>query len=464
MQDHHPIAFLSKSLGKQHLSLSIYDKEFLALLMAVERWRPYLQRAEFLIKTDHHSLCYLDNQTLQSPLQRKAMSKLMGLQFKIAYKKGAENLAADALSRVSHLMTIQVCSEVQPAWLQEVLNSYLTDADAQRRLTELAIASPDAQGYELKDGLIRLRGRVWIGSNSALQTKLITAFHSSAIGGHSGADATYQRLKRLFAWTGLKAQVKDFIKQCDVCQHAKHSHSPPAGLLQPLPIPTGPWREITMDFIDGLPMSEGCNTIMVVVDRFTKFAHFLPLRHPYTAQTVARVFVDSVVKLHGMPRTIVSDRDRIFTSSFWKQLFEELGTKLKFTTAYHPQTDGQSERVNQCLEMFLRCTVQETPRQWRRALPLAEFWYNSCFHTSLGCSPFLALYGHEPNFGAIPELEPDNSSPVAGVLTERAAQIAVLQRNLEAAQRRMKKNADKHRTELEFQVGAQVLLRLQSQW
>jgi hypothetical protein len=418
MQDHHPIAFLSKSLGKQHLSLSIYDKEFLALLMAVERWRPYLQRAEFLIKTDHHSLCYLDNQTLQSPLQRKAMSKLMGLQFKIAYKKGAENLAADALSRVSHLMTIQVCSEVQPAWLQEVLNSYLTDADAQRRLTELAIASPDAQGYELKDGLIRLRGRVWIGSNSALQTKSITAFHSSAIGGHSGADATYQRLKRLFAWTGLKAQVKDFIKQCDVCQHAKHSHSPPAGLLQPLPIPTGPWREITMDFIDGLPMSEGCNTIMVVVDRFTKFAHFLPLRHPYTAQTVARVFVDSVVKLHGMPRTIVSDRDRIFTSSFWKQLFEELGTKLKFTTAYHPQTDGQSERVNQCLEMFLRCTVQETPRQWRRALPLAEFWYNSCFHTSLGCSPFLALYGHEPNFGAIPELEPDNSSPVAGVLTE----------------------------------------------
>jgi hypothetical protein len=216
-----------------------------------------------------------------------------------------------------------------------------------------------------------------------------------------------------------------------------------------------------MDFIDGLPMSEGSNTILVVVDRFTKFAHFLPLRHPYTAQTVARVFVDSIVKLHGMPRSIVSDRDRIFTSLFWKQLFQQLGTKLQFTTAYHPQTDGQSERVNQCLEMFLRCTIQDTPRQWRRALPLAEFWYNSCFHTSLGCSPFLALYGHEPNFGAIPELEPDSTAPVTGMLTERAEQIAILQRNLEAAQRRMKQNADRHRTEQEFQVGQQVLLRLQ---
>lgn len=126
-----------------------------------------------------------------------------------------------------------------------------------------------------------------------------------------------------------------------------------------------------MDFIDGFPLSDGYNTILVVVHRFTKFAHFIPLRHPFTAPSVARVFVDSIVKLHGMPRTIVSDRDRIFTSNFWKLLFQQLGTKLKFTTAYHPQRDDQSERVNQCLEMFLRYNVQDTPREWRRLLPLA---------------------------------------------------------------------------------------------
>jgi hypothetical protein len=461
MQDQHPIAFLSKPLSKQHLSLSIYDKEFLALLLAVERWRPYLQRAEFLIKTGHHSLCYLDDQQLQSQLQRKAMAKLMGLRFRIVYRKGAENLAADALSRVSHLMAIQSRSVVQPAWLQEVINSYITDTDAQRRLTELSISSPDEHGYALQQGINHFQGRVWVGSNSALKTKLITEFHSSAIGGHSGADATYQRIKRLFAWPGLKAQVSDFVRQCDICQHAKHSTTHPSGLLQPLPVPTGPWQDITMDFIEGLPLSEGYNSILVVVDRFTKFAHFLPLRHPFTAPSVARLFVDSIVKLHGMPRSIVSDRDHIFTSSFWKLLFQQLGTKLKFTTAYHPQTDGQSERVNQCVEMFLRCNVQEAPRQWRRMLPLAELWYNSCFHTAIGCSPFQALYGHEPNFGAVPELEPDAITPASGFLAERAVQLGIITRNLEAAQKRMKRYTDKKRTEKEFQVGDSVLLRLQ---
>lgn len=251
------------------------------------------------------------------------------------------------------------------------------------------------------------------------------------------------------------------MRQCDVCQHAKHSNLPPSGLLQPLPVPTGAWCDITMDFVEGLPLSEGYNVIMVVVDRFTKCSHFVPLRHPYTAPSVARQFMDSVVKLHGMPRSIVLDRDRIFTSAFWKLLFQKLGTKLNFTTAYHPQTDGQSERVNQCLEMFLRCMVQDQPKLWRRWLPLAEFWYNSSFHTALGCSPFKALYGHEPNLGAMPVLDSDSSSPVADTLTERAIHMALLKKNLEAAQQRMKNNADKHRIEREFQVGDKVLLKLQ---
>jgi hypothetical protein len=291
--------------------------------------------------------------------------------------------------------------------------------------------------------------------------EVISTFHASAIGGYSGTHATYQRIKKLFAWAGLKAQVAEFVWQCDVCQHAKHSNTPPAGLLQPLPPPTGPWRDITMDFVEGLPLSDGYNVILVIVDRFTKFAHFVPLRHPFTAPSVARAFLDSVVKLHGMPRSIVSDRDRIFTSHFWKQLFQHLGTKLKFTTAYHPQTDGQSERVNQCLEMFLRCAVHDSPKQWRCLLPLAEFWYNSCYHTSIGCSPFHALYGHEPNFGAMPELESALESSAACVLTERATQLALLKKNLDLAQKHMKTHADKRRTEHEFQVGDSVLLHLQ---
>jgi hypothetical protein len=214
-----------------------------------------------------------------------------------------------------------------------------------------------------------------------------------------------------------------------------------------------------MDFIDGLPLSNGANVILVVVDRFTKYAHFVPLHHPYSAPKVARVFVDSIVKLHGMPHSITSDRDAIFTSNFWKLLFKTLGTKLQYTTAYHPQTDGQSERVNQCLEMFLRCTAQDKPKQWCGLLPLAEFWYNSTFHTALGCSPFKALYGHEPNLGALPAV--DVNSPVAGVLADRAAQVETIKQHLTTAQNRMKIYADSKRSERVFQVGDKVLLKLQ---
>jgi hypothetical protein len=162
MQQGQPIAYLSKALGQQHKHLSIYEKEFLALIMAVEKWRHYLQRQEFQIVTDHKSFAYLNEQNLHSDLQRKAMTRLMGLNFKIIYRQGKHNVAADALSRVAHLMAIQAVSSVQPAWIQEVLNSYATDPKAQLLLARLA-ASTDAAGFSLEQGLIKNKGHIWIG-------------------------------------------------------------------------------------------------------------------------------------------------------------------------------------------------------------------------------------------------------------------------------------------------------------
>jgi hypothetical protein len=153
----------------------------------------------------------------------------------------------------------------------------------------------------------------------------------------------------------MKDVVMSFVQQCKICHQAKHEHTHSAGLLQSLPIPQGAWQEITMDFIEGLPLSEGYNTILVVVDRYTKYAHFLPLKHPFTAQHVAKLVLQNVVKLHGCPKSIVTDRDMIFLSTFWKKLFLLMDTKLLKSSSYQPQTDGQSERVNQCLEMYLRC-------------------------------------------------------------------------------------------------------------
>ena len=197
----------------------------------------------------------------------------------------------------------------------------------------------------------------------------------------------------------MKGDVENYIKQCTTCQKAKHSLQHPMGLLQPLLVPEGIWQDLTMDFIEGLPKSEGYNMILVVVDRLTKYAHFMAIRHPYTAATVAQTFLDNVVKHHGFPTSIVSDRDTIFVSNFWKQLFTLYKVELKLSTAYHPQTDGQSERVNQCLEMYLRCVVHDSPSKWKSWLSLVELWYNTSFHSSLGCSPFKALYGYEPNLG-----------------------------------------------------------------
>lgn len=184
--------------------------------------------------------------------------------------------------------------------------------------------------------------------------------------------------------------------ECDVCQRQKYLAIAPGGLLQPLNIPEKIWEEISMDFITGLPKSKGFDAIFVVVDRLSKYSHFIPLKHPYTARMVAEIFVKEIVRLHGVPTSIVSDRDPIFISNFWKKLFKMQGTQLKMSTTYHPQTDGQTEVVNRCLETFLRCFIADQPKSWPQWIPWAEFWYNTTYHSSTGSTPFELVYGRAP--------------------------------------------------------------------
>jgi hypothetical protein len=231
------IAYLSKALSEKNQLLSIYDKEFLALLMAVERWCQYLQRAEFVIRTYHKALSFQTEQVLQSDLQNKAMVRLMGLQYKTVHKQGKENIVVDALSRVGHFMALQTLTKVKPLWVQEVLNSYVTDEEAQRLLAQLVLHSPSEQGFSMQKSVIRNGSQIWVAQNSALRTKIIAALHDSIVGGHSGCLTTYQRMKRLFWWKGLKSNVKLFVQQCAVCQHAKSERVLYLGLLQPLHLP-----------------------------------------------------------------------------------------------------------------------------------------------------------------------------------------------------------------------------------
>lgn len=216
------------------------------------------------------------------------------------------------------------------------------------------------------------------------------------MGGHSGIPVTFCRLKKYFAWKFMKKDVHTFVSSCQTCLQAKPDRARYPGLFQPLPVPDGAWQMVSLDFVEGLPLSHRMNSILVVVDKFSKYSHFIALRDPFTAAMVAQAFMLNIYKLYGMPKVLISDHDRIFTSQLWSELFTRAGVKLAMSTTYHPQTDGQTECVNQCLETFLHCFVHACPQQWFQWLHLAEFWYNTSCHSSLGCSQFEVLYGHSP--------------------------------------------------------------------
>ncbi|GKA69210.1 putative mitochondrial protein [Tanacetum coccineum] len=279
----HPIAHLSKTLAAKHQSLSTYEKKILPVVAALDKWKGYLLDRHFKIITDHFSLKYLLNQKLTTPFQLKWLPKLLGYDYEISYKKGM----ADALSRVNQSGELL---QITVLW---------------RIIVTKAIS--------IVGLMVKRKGKVVVGNDLELRKELIKY---EAIGGHSGV---HRQKPDLSAYPGL---------------------------IQPLPIPERVWTEVTMDFIEKLPVSNGKSVIMMVVERLTKYAHFMALSHPFSASQVAQMFMDNVYKLHGLPESIVSDRDKVFMSGFWKALFTEMKVKLKFSTAYHPQTDGQTKVVS----------------------------------------------------------------------------------------------------------------------
>jgi len=227
----------------------------------------------------------------------------------------------------------------------------------------------DPQKYSYRDGLLFYKHKILLGQSPQIKPQILASVHSDQTEGHSGYEKTLHRVKRNFYWKGMRKDVKRFIRECEVCQRNKGDNTSPVGLLQPLPIPTRIWTEISMDFVEGLPLSRGHSVVFVVVDRLSKYSHFVSLAHPYAAITVAQLFIANIFKLHGMPQSIILDRDPTFTSTFWSELFRLQGATLKLSTSYHPQTDGQTEIVNKCLEHYLRCFSQESPKHWTLWLP-----------------------------------------------------------------------------------------------
>ncbi|GKC33339.1 reverse transcriptase domain-containing protein, partial [Tanacetum coccineum] len=278
------------------------------------------------------------------------------------------------------------------------------------------------------------------------------------------SDKMYYDLRDLYWWPGMKRDIAEYVSRCLTCSKIKAEHQKPSGFLQQPEIPEWKWEKITMDFVTKLPKSSsGHDTIWVVVDRLTKSAHFLPIREDYKTEKLAKIYTNEIVARHGVPVSIISDRDGRFTSHLWQAFQEALGTRLDMSTAYHPQTDGQSERTIQTLEDMLRACVMDFGGSWDTHLPLIEFSYNNSYHTSIKCAPFEALYGRKCRSPVIWTEVGESQLIGPEIVQETTEKIVQIKERLKTARSRQKSYADKRRKPLEFQVGDRVLLKV-SPW
>jgi hypothetical protein len=459
MQEGHPIAYESRKLNDVERRWPTHEKEMLAVVHCLRVWEHYLKAATpFKIKTDNRAVSYHQTQKKLSSKQARWMDYLAEFRYDLEYSPGKMNVVADALSRKSIVAPIASVPEGQ--LLERIKEGMEHDQQAQT-FKELAVQGRTAR-FWFEDGVLYTKGqRIYIPAWGRLRRDILKECHDSRYAGHPGTHRTLSLVQERFYWPRLRDDVEAYVRTCLVCQQDKVENQPPAGLLQPLQIPEKPWEGVSMDFIVGLPKSEGCTSILVVVDRLSKYAEFIPAPKECTAEVTAKLFMRHVVKYWGLPASIVSDRDSRFTGRFWTELFRLLGTALNMSTTMHPQTDGQTERINNILEVYLRHYVTVSQKEWARLLDIAQFSYNLQKNESTGRSPFEIILGFQPTTPKDIVTGYKGASPPAYRFAkdwQERTDIAKLY--LERAARRNKKWADRKRTFRTFNEGDQVLVKL----
>ncbi|KAI3704089.1 hypothetical protein L1987_74302 [Smallanthus sonchifolius] len=393
--------------------------------------------------------------------QRRWVELLNDYDCEIRYHPGKANVVADALSRKERIMlhSVHIHNDIQA----RILKAQHTSITEENMYQEMAC------GIELlletkANGLLYYLDRIWVPDRDDLRIFLMNESHKNRYSIHPGADKMYVGLRQQYWWPGMKKDIAIFVAKCLTCSKVKAEHQKPSGLLEQPEIPMWKWENLAMDFITKLPRtSSGHDSIWVIIDRLTKSAHFFPIREDYRVDKLARIYIDEIVSRHGIPLNIISDRDSRFTSRFWQSLQSALGTRLGLSTAYHPQTDGQTERTIQTLEDMLRACVIDFGGNWNFHLPMIEFSYNNSYHTSINMAPFEALYGRKCRspicWNEIGEAQITGPELIQ-VTTDK---IFLIRDNIRVARSRQKSYADKRRKPLEFQVGDMVLLKV-SPW
>ena len=406
MQENRVIAYASRALRIHEKNYPTHDLELAAVVHALKIWRHYLMGTRCNIYTDHKSLKYIFTQADLNMRQRRWLELIKDYDLEVHYHPGKANVVADALSRKVHCNCLSVetysdtlCNDLSKLRLEIVPQGMLNAICIEPTLHGKIIAAQSSdEGIETikqkisendpKYACFRqdANGTIWfdqhlvVPENDTLRREVLNEAHLSKFSIHPGSSKMYQDLKENFWWSNMKVEIAKYVSECDTCSRIKASHLKTAGTLQPLPIPSWKWDDISMDFIVGLPLtSRNHDSIWVIVDRLTKTAHFIAVHTTYSTKDYAELYLDRIVRLHGVPKTIISDRGSQFVARFWEQLHESLGTKLIRSSAYHPQTDGQTERVNQIVEDMLRACIIHFNKVWDQCLALAEFSYNNSY-------------------------------------------------------------------------------------
>lgn len=409
-----PLAYYSRKLTPPELNYDIHDKELLAIVAALMHWRIYAEGSvgTITILSDHKNLTLFTTTKVLTRRQVRWAELLGQYKFEVRYTPGKDNGRADALSRRSDYM------EGKDAVEHSILKTN-NDGSLSANTMELGNTQPLHEAsaeqayitgildYELDDS-----GRMIVPDWDGQQELIIRDHHDDPLHGHPGIEKTVKLIRESFTFPGMKDKVTKYIKKCHKCQTNKSERHAKYGHIQFTNPPRQPWDEVTMDFITKLPLSKdpvtqlSYDSVLVMVDRLTKYSHFIPCNETYTAENLGYLVLDRLVRYHGIPTSFVTDRDKLFTSNFWNTLVACLGTKHKLSTAYHPTTDGQTERMNQTLEVYLRHYVNHTQDNWVSLLPTAQLALNNGQSATTKVSPFYANFGKKPNLFTTPRNHP----------------------------------------------------------
>src|SRR3979490_302888 len=469
-----PVAYMSKALNDVERNYDIHDKEMLAIMQALAEWRHYLQgmRQPFEIWMDHKNLEYFMTARKLNCRQARWSLELTDYDFALKHQSGQLNKKADLLSRHNdHKQGVEEDNTGVTVLKQEFFRAMRgeirgEEEDLMKRIRKAQKkegkvrerVKSGEKDWKEEEGIITWEGRIYVPKDKKLREEIIHLHHDTPTAGHPGRFKTTELILRNYWWPRIHGDVRTYVDGCGRCQQTKTFPAKPRGTLAPNIIPTRIWQYISVDLITQLPQSLGYEAIMVVVDRLSKRIRLAPTNGEVTSEGIARIFRDTVWRDFGLPEVVISDRGSQFISKFTRDLYRLLGIKMNPSTAYHPQTDGQTERINQEVEQYLRLFVNHRQDDWVEWLPLAEFSYNDKIQMSTGYSPFYLNYGQHPSKSPEPRREIETE---AGDMVER--RMKKIREEAAAALKKaasdMKKYYDKGRQDVpQYQVGDKVYL------